>query len=81
MRLYHVGNSKLSVYPSSLIITHLALGVKCYNKSMKNLRKQLGDKLFKLAKDVYPEGGGSDAKKKLGNALFKLAAAVYPDKK
>lgn len=49
---------------------------------MNKARTKLGNKLFKLAKDVYPAGkDGSTAKKKLGNALFKLAALVSPDKK
>lgn len=49
---------------------------------MNKARTKLGNKLFKLAKDVYPAGkNGSTAKKKLGNALFKLAALVSPDKK
>lgn len=48
---------------------------------MKESRTKLGNKLFKLAKDVYPEGkDGNRAKKKLGNFLFKLAASVSPDK-
>lgn len=49
---------------------------------MNKARTKLGNKLFKLAKDVYPAGkNGDPAKKKLGNALFKLAALVSPDKK
>lgn len=49
---------------------------------MNDARKKLGNKLFKLAKDVYPAGpSGSALKKELGNMLFKLAARVSPDKK
>ena len=48
---------------------------------MNEARTKLGNKLFKLAKDVYPAGkNGSQVKKKLGNALFKLAAAVSQNK-
>lgn len=49
---------------------------------MNNARKKLANKLFKLAKDVYPAGpSGNTLKKELGDMLFKLAATVSPDKK
>ncbi len=49
---------------------------------MNKSRTKLGNKLFALAKKVYPAGEGKNAlMKKLGNMLFRLAAKVSPDKK
>lgn len=48
-----------------------------------NLRKSLGNRLFKLAAKMYPDKGEKKnaLRSKLGNKLFKLASSVYPEKK
>lgn len=45
---------------------------------MNNYRSWLGNKLFKLAADLYVPG--NSVRMKMGNAMFKLAASVSPDK-
>lgn len=49
---------------------------------MDKSRTKLGNKLFKMARDVYPAGkDGNALMKEFGNMLFKLAARVSPNKK
>lgn len=45
---------------------------------MNNYRSWLGNKLFKLARDLYVPG--NKVRMEMGNAMFKLAAQVSPDK-
>lgn len=45
---------------------------------MNNYRSWLGNKLFKLAADLYVPG--NSVRMKMGDAMFKLAARISPDK-
>lgn len=49
---------------------------------MNKSRTKLGNRLFALAKKVYPAGkDGNPLMKELGDMLFKMASKVSPDKK